>query len=153
MDTRAIEAAVSTATRGSPPARQAPAPNPPPASPVKAVDEAAQNGYKVSISTQPGGGAMETHGILAQANKEVNASIARVREKKAEENDTAQMEAQYAQFNTNLQRNYSVEANRRVVMRVTHRGDDTLVKEVPSREDRHVRDAMVEYVKSDGKLI
>ncbi|MBI5814248.1 MAG: hypothetical protein HZB29_01405 [Nitrospinae bacterium] len=149
METRISGVAASPAPRVSAPSAPAAARSQPAAETPKPAPVA----DKVTLSTK-GGSAVENHGSNAAAPKENPAkgdnSAAR---EKAPEAKPVEISTKYAQFNTNLSRSYSVESNDRLVMKVTQKDNRRVVKEIPARQERLVKDAIVRYIENDGDMV
>jgi len=151
METRITGVVASAAPRVS---VQTAAPAPKPQAAKAEAPRAEAPVDKVTLSTDAKS-VVENHGAAVAAAGEKNtpkkSEAAPKKEAKAE---APQVKApQYAQFNSDLSRSYSVEKNDRIVMRVMQKDDKKVIKEVPARQERHVRDSMVSYIENDGKIV
>lgn len=104
-------------------------------------DGSAQPDYKVEISPQ----------ARVAADSHANAPTAS-QAKSPEKNPAPKIEAKapvvessYAQF--------MVAKNNRVVMKLLNQTDHDVIKEVPSRDDRHIRDTVARLVDNNGNLL
>ena len=103
--------------------------------------EQAQSDYKVEISTQARVAAdIRSHEQAAQQAKTADTAPVSNTETRS---PTA--ESNYAEF--------TVAKNNRVVMRVLKQADDNVIKEVPSSEDRHIRDTVARLLDNGGNLL
>lgn len=101
----------------------------------------AQPDYTVAISAQARVAA-DSH-ANAPSEPQVKSSAKNPAPKAETRTPTA--ESNYAQF--------SVEKNSRVVMRLLKQADHNVIKEVPSSDDRHIRDTVARLVESKGDLL
>ncbi|MBF0291213.1 MAG: hypothetical protein HQK86_03555 [Nitrospinae bacterium] len=101
----------------------------------------AQPDYTVEISSQ------------ARVAADTHANATSAPELKSQEKNPAPkaeskapvVESNYAQF--------MVAKNNRVVMKLLKQTDHNVIKEVPSRDDRHIRDTVARLLDNDGNLL
>jgi hypothetical protein len=102
---------------------------------------AAQPDYTVNISAQAR--AVADTRAIAQSREQVK-TAAKTPAPRAEAGASV-AESSYAQF--------LVAKNNRVVMKLVNQEDNKVVKEVPSTEDRHIRDTVARLMDNGGNLL